>query len=114
MTDLFTVTAPLVIRLPSGEKRLMAECFPHPRGLLYFQPFWREQGRPPAIHLAEGEIRGEGPWKVGEAVITVLSCADPELGMEWNVWQQALCEPVTPYSDRESVLAAARERGARV
>jgi len=40
--DLFTVTAPLVIRHADGTRRLMAERFPHPAGLLSFEPFWRD------------------------------------------------------------------------
>jgi hypothetical protein len=112
--DLFSVTAPLVIRLPSGEKRLMVERFPHPRGLLYFEPFWDAEGGRPGVHVVEGEIRGDGPWKVGDAVITVLSCADSALNMEWNGWRQALADPGAPYHDCEAVLAAARARGAEV
>jgi hypothetical protein len=114
LPDLLHVTAPLVIRLPSGEKRLMAERFAHPRGLLYFEPFWRDNRQPPAIHLAEGPIKGEGPWKVGDAVVTILSCADSELNMEWNMWQQQLMEADNIYADEEATRELARRQGAHV
>ena len=31
MVNLFSI-APLLIRLPTGDMHVMAECFPHPRG----------------------------------------------------------------------------------
>jgi hypothetical protein len=112
-TDIFSVTAPLVIRLPSGEKRVMAERFPHPKGLLYFEPFWRDNEFQPAVHLAEGEIKGDGPWKIGDAVITVLSCGDAELNMEWNNWQQFVLGGGI-YADPEATREVARANGANV
>jgi len=112
-TSLFAVTAPLLIRLPSGDKRIMAERFPHPRGVLYFEPFWRDNRRQPAIHVAEGAIRGEGPWKVGDAVVTVLGCSDPHLAAEWQEWQQCLLEGGV-YSERGATLEAARMHGGLV
>lgn len=89
MADLFTVTAPLLIRHPAGERRVMAEVFPHPRGLLYFVPFWDRLPLEHAVHLVEGKIRGEGPWKAGECVITLLGCqgAHPEQREEFAAWQ---------------------------
>jgi len=112
--DLFTVTAPLVIRHADGTRRLMAERFPHPAGLLYFEPFWRDNARQPAIHLVRGEIRGGGPWKVGDAVVTVLSCREFELNTEWNDWQGLLLGADTVYGDREATRASARQHGALV
>ncbi len=112
--DLFTVTAPLIIRTRDGAKRLMAERFPHPDGLLFFEPFWRDNDHQPAIHVIEGELKGDGPWKVGDAVVTVLSCADSELNMEWNYWQQALMEGDSVYHDRDATLDMARQHGATV
>lgn len=110
-TNIYSVTAPLVIRLPSGEKHIMAERFPCARGLLYFEPFWRDNARQPAIHVVEGEITGAGPWKIGGAVITLLNCADAELNMEWNAWQQFVLAGGI-YADGEATLDVARARGA--
>ena len=62
MAELFSVTAPLVIRFPSGEQAIMAECFPHPKGFVYFDPYWTETDPAKAVHVIAGEIKGEGPW----------------------------------------------------
>ena len=40
MTDLFSITAPLMIRNPQGEEQVIAEIFPHPNGLVYFELYW--------------------------------------------------------------------------
>ena len=50
----------------------MAEFFPHPRGLLFLDLFWHQQGEA-AIHVVAGAYKGEGPWKVGACVISVLA-----------------------------------------
>ena len=58
MADLFTVTAPLMIRCPNGEKRVMAALFRHAEGLLYFDLFWDRQDDGQGVHLVAGDIRG--------------------------------------------------------
>ncbi len=113
MAELFSMTAPLTIRLPDGGKKVMAECFPHPRGLLWFELYWH-RGRPEeTIHLVEGEIRGEGPWRVGECVVNVLGCqgSDPELATTYNRWLTDL-EQRGDYPPPPLVAAIARRCGA--
>lgn len=61
MADIFSMQAPLMIRLPSGEKRVLAEYFPHPQGILYFDLLWHLGDPDMSIHLVEGSIKGEGP-----------------------------------------------------
>ena len=106
MADLFTLTAPLLIQYPDGEKRLLVDKYPHPRGMVYTIPYWMETPEPLVI-LAEGEIKGEGPWKVGDAIVRLLSCGDTELSMEWAQWQQFLqtCPGNHPYNDEAARLA---------
>ncbi len=115
MTDLFTVTAPLTIRHPDGTRRLMVEIFPHPDGVLYFEPFWHlDDDR--RIHVAEGGLRGEGPWKIGESVITVAGChgVDADIAAQVAEWQQYLQMYGDEYPDKASILAIARHHGASV
>lgn len=114
--NLFTVTAPLAIRCPDGQRRLMAEIFLHPRGLLYFEPFWHLEPDAGLIHLAEGPLEGDGPWKVGDCVVTVAGCqgSDPELAMAFAQWQAYLQDCGGTYLDPEQILAAARARGASI
>lgn len=115
MADLFTVTAPLMIRLPSGERRVMAERFPHPMGLLYFDLFWHVRDPSSAIHLVEGEIRGDGPWKIGAHVVTVLGCQGThgECASDYDAWRLYLLENSDAYPARPLIHAIARRHGAR-
>jgi len=62
-SNLFEVSAPCVVRLPSGEKQLMAEKFEHPEGLLYFDLYWHQSGPADAFHLLEGEIQVMSPGR---------------------------------------------------
>lgn len=113
MADLFSMKAPLMIRFSDGERRIMAEYFRHPEGLLFFDVFWNRSGEE-AIHLVRGEYKGEGPWKVGDAVINVLGChgSDPELAGLFAEWQTYLQMSPDDYPSDEQIKAIARGRGA--
>lgn len=89
MVELFSLIAPLLVRYPDGEQRLVAEKFTHSQGLIYVEPFWLESESPVA-YLLKGSIKGDGPWKVGDVIVRLLSCGDTELSMEWAQWQQYL------------------------
>lgn len=112
--DLMSVTAPMTIRYPDGTRHLIVEKFVHPQGLLYFEPFWHSQ--PGCIHLAEGQVRGEGPWKVGDAVVTVTGCrgADPEMALQLAAWQEHLACCDGDYVAPAQRLETARQYGAAV
>ena len=116
MADLFSVTAPLLIRHADGTQHVMAERFPHPNGLVYFELFWnlRDPGR--TVHLVEGPWKGEGPWKVGAAVIRVLGChgTDGELAHQFDQWRMYLTEHADTYPERPFIEAIARRLGASV
>ena len=116
MADIFDMCSPLMIRLPSGQKRVMAECFPHPQGMLYFDLFWHLGDAQDTVHLVAGPIKGDGPWKVGEAVVHVLGChgTDHELASAFENWRQYLLENVDAYPARALILAIARRHGAAV
>ncbi|HIE55712.1 MAG TPA: hypothetical protein EYP90_11120, partial [Chromatiaceae bacterium] len=81
MAELDTITAPLVIRFRDNREKVVARAFPHPRGVLYLDLFWHLKKPREAAHLLEGELRGVGPWRIGNAVIRILGCAntDPHL-----------------------------------
>ena len=113
MADLFTVTAPLLIRHAGDTRHVVVELFSHPQGLLYFEPFWCAPNTPPGIHVASGLLKGEGPWKVGDSVITLLGCqgTHPQEAAwfsEWQAWLQQGGE----YPDDETIRAIALEHGA--
>lgn len=93
MADLFSVTAPLTIQHPDGHREVMAAVFPHDRGIMFFRLFWdlieQNQGIENAFEIIEGDIKGEGPWKVGQHIVNVLAChgGDPHLATQFSQWQ---------------------------
>jgi len=89
MADLFTITAPLLVRYPNGDQKLIADKFRHASGMICAEPFWLEH-TPPMVFIIDGEVKGEGPWKVGDVIVRLLSCGDTDLAMEWAQWQQFL------------------------
>jgi hypothetical protein len=115
MTELFRVTAPLALRCPDGVRKLIAECFPHPSGLLYLDIFWHQSTPDQAAHLIHGELKGEGPWKIGDCVISVLGCqgTDPELQATYARWRDYLRESgQREYPSPEQIRDIARKLGA--
>ena len=115
MADLFSMKAPLMIRFANGDKHIMAEYFRHPEGLLFFDVFWN-QSDDSAIHLVKGEYKGEGPWKVGDAVISVLGChgSDPELASLFSEWQTFMQMAGEQYPSENDIRSMARDKGAEV
>jgi len=116
MADLFSVTAPLLIRLPTGDMHVMAERFPHPRGLVYFDLFWNLGNPHFGVHVVEGIIKGDGPWKIGDAVVRVLGChgTDGVLARRFDEWRTYLSEHPDDYPPRTQIEAIARQHGAHV
>ena len=114
MAAIEDVTAPLVVRFPDGREDIAAACFPHPSGLLYLDLFWHQRTPQEAAHLVPGKLSGEGPWKVGEAVIRVLGCGntDPQLQDTFREWQDYLETRGDEYPSRRQILDIARRLGA--
>ena len=113
MADLFTITAPLLIRFPDDTKHVMVHCFPHPEGLVYFRAFWDQLPEAEGVCLLSGALRGDGPWKVGDAVITLLGCqgTHPEQAAEYADWQFHLEQVGPDYPDRQQLEFHVREKG---
>lgn len=113
MADLFSVTAPLLIRFPDASRDVMVDCLPHAGGLVYFRPFWDRMPLAEGVRFVAGEVRGEGPWKVGDSVVTVLGCrgTDPEQAAEYAEWQLYREQIGDNYPDEDALLQFAREAG---
>ncbi|HYQ70352.1 MAG TPA: hypothetical protein VET88_00335 [Gammaproteobacteria bacterium] len=111
MADLFSVTAPLLIRYPDATLHVMVHRLRHPQGLVYFRTFWDRMPPAEGIVLVAGEIRGDGPWKVGDAVVTLLGChgSHPAQAAEYADWQLHLAQSPDAYPGNEQLLALARE-----
>ena len=112
MADLFSVTAPLLIRHADGRHQVMVERLPHVDGLVYFLPFWNQLPAGEGIGFVHGDLRGEGPWKLGEAVITVLGCqgTHPQEAAEFAEWQMYR-EQLADYPDRQELQRLAQASG---
>lgn len=114
MADLFSMTTPLMMRLPDGREQVIAEIFPHPDGLVYFDLYWHLGQPDETIHLLEGKVGGEGPWKIGEHVINVLGChgSNAQLATEYQQWQTYLQSAADDYPLQPLITAIARRMGA--
>ena len=113
MADLFSVTAPLLIRFADGSLDVMVERLRHEDGLVYFRPFWDRMLPEEGVRFVPGEVRGDGPWKVGDAVVTVLGCrgSHPEQASEFAAWQTHRDQLAADYPDREGLQRLAIEAG---
>ena len=115
MADLFSVTAPLAIRFRDGSRQIMIERLPYRDGVLFLPPFWTESGMETALRFVAGPVRGDGPWKIGDAVVTVLGChgTDAQLASEFAAWQDYLEQLGAGYPEREQIVWGMQSHAAR-
>ena len=108
------VTAPLVLRDPQGNDKVIAAAFTHPQGLLYLDLFWHQSTPEQAAHLLRGELCGEGPWRIADHRIRVLGChnTDPHLADQFARWSQYLQSHPDECPPREQIIEIARRLGA--
>ncbi len=104
MADLFSVTAPLAIRFADGSRNIMVERIPWRDGVAFLPPFWTRNTIEQALCLVPGPITGDGPWKAGDAVITVLGChgTDGALAQEFSCWQSEIAQ-MEGYPERATI-----------
>ena len=114
LMSIYDVTAPMTIRYPDGEKKLIIEKYRHAEGLLFFEPFWHIKGLQQGVHLIRGEVTGEGPWKIAGHVITVTGCqnTDAEMAQQLSEWQTYLATPDIEYPAPDQISGLARKLGA--
>jgi len=110
------VTAPLALRCPDRGAKIAAACFAHPLGLLVLDTFWHLKRPDEAAHLLRGELRGDGPWRIADCVITVLGChdTDPDLAASFASWRTYLESPAAAaeYPPPDQIRNIARRLGA--
>ena len=58
-------------------------------GLVCFRPFRDRMPLQEGIRFVPGELRGDGPWKAGDAVITVLGCHGTH---PWQIYREQLAD----------------------
>jgi len=108
------MTAPLVVRDPDGNERVIAAAFTHPLGLLYLDLFWHQSTPGKAAHLIRGELSGEGPWRIGDYRLRVLGChnTDPHLADQFARWNEYLANHADEYPPRLQILEIVEKMGA--
>lgn len=75
--DLFDEKQPLVIEHPLGGRRVIAALFKTLAGICFFDVGWADPlSVTHPIHFVSGTILGDGPWRIGDSKIEVIS--DPE------------------------------------
>ncbi|MBD3609510.1 MAG: hypothetical protein HUJ30_03085 [Gammaproteobacteria bacterium] len=116
MADLFSITSPLMIRSPHGGEKVVAELYPHPDGIVFFEIFWNHEDEQNGIYVIEGDVTGEGPWKVGEYVINILGChgTNPALVEDFAQWQTYLQSALSGYPKQDEVDEVALSFGAYI
>lgn len=111
MADLFSMKTPLAIQFPDGSKKIMVSYFPHPQGLVFLEPFWNQKPEGQRLNLLTGTIKGDGPWKIENCVISVLGChgTDAELANQFSDWQFYLQAEFESYPSDEELARSVSE-----
>lgn len=113
--SLFKTTAPLMIHCNEGKKRVIGECFPHPHGVLIFEIFWFEAEEIESkVKLIEGELKGEGPWKIADCIISVVNCRDEEVAIDSSEWQDFITQYGNQYREESHLHQIAQHFGATI
>lgn len=71
--DIFETKEPLMINIPDGGKdRPIDYLFKTPTGICFFDIGWPNSSSN-AIHFVDGEIKGDGPWQIGDGEIAIVT-----------------------------------------
>lgn len=116
MPALFEMKRPLAVNFADGSKTIMVAYYPHAEGLVFLEPFWQQRTDENKATVVRGVIKGDGPWKVGDAVISLVGCqgTDPDLAQLLARWQTHVQEVGSDYYQPEDIRALARQFGALV
>lgn len=108
------VSAPLVLRDPQGNEKVIAAAFTHPLGLLCLDLFWHQSTPDKAAHLLKGELSGDGPWRIADYRLRVLGChnTDPHLADQFAAWNEYLANHGDQYPPRQQIVEIAQRMGA--
>ena len=85
LQEAFENHLPLKVIISRDHERVIAEGFIVGEGVVFYDVFWYEASSHP-IHLIEGEISGEGPWRVGEMVIEEMKEDEFLFEADWKSW----------------------------
>lgn len=113
MAAIHSIASPLVLRFGDDREQVVAACFRHRLGLVWLDLLWWLGSPADKAHLIEGELQGEGPWKIGEVSIRLLGChhTDPHLEPQLEEWRDWLARNPEGEPSRERVLEVGRKLG---
>lgn len=114
MADIATVRSPMLLSFNDGNKKLIAAAFPHRLGLMYFDLYWPQLAPADAVHILQGKLTGDGPWKIANAVIRLVGCqnTDPDEQDALAAWEHFI--NTNSYPPHEQILEIAGKLGASV
>jgi len=116
MPDIFQMQRPLAVNFKDGSKTIMVAYYPHEEGLVYLEPFWEKRLPEKKANVIKGEIKGEGPWKIADAVISLVGCqgTDAELAQLLAQWENHVQEVGPDYYKVDDIRSLARSFGALI
>lgn len=80
----WTKVGPVIIEHPIGGRMLAVEVFNVGDGIGFITPFWNETYHP--AHVINGDVVGDGPWRMGDTSIRALEEDDPEVE-DYAAWE---------------------------
>lgn len=116
MPDLFEMKRPLAVNFKDGSKTIMVAYYPHKEGLVFLEPFWQDKTQAQKTTVIKGELKGDGPWKIADAVISLVGCqgTDPDLAQLLSQWENHVQEVGPDYYKVEDIRSLARAAGALI
>jgi hypothetical protein len=81
----FEAHEPLKI-IQGNSQRVIAEGFVVPGGIVFWDIGWFESPGHPN-HFVPGEISGQGPWKIGSAIVEEIRPGQRLFERDWRMWQ---------------------------
>jgi len=107
---------PLAVNFADGRKTIMVAYYKHPDGLVYLEPFWEQKAEGQKVAIIKGDLKGEGPWRIGDAVITLVGCqnTDAELAQMLAQWEFHVQSVGSGFYQPEAIRGLAREYGALI
>lgn len=116
MANLFEMKRPLTVGYSNGDKEIMVAYYRHSEGLVYLPSFWEKRPEGQKAVVIKGELKGEGPWKIADVVITLVGCqnTDADFAQMLAEWEFHVQSVASDYYQPENIRALAREYGALI
>lgn len=102
---------PLVAEIAPDNRRIMAHAFVEGDIVVFADIGWDQPAHPGhPFHRLEGQVQGEGPWRVGSVDLVEIEHGDP-LAEEWNAWLAYRQSTEGAGATRPAARAALKQEG---